>query len=372
MRNFTKTTANLKTVTGKFHHTNIGKLDTEELYIGDKNVLDLIQEENVEMKDFINRIPVGDNEYYMIYDDAGQPVYTNLPEKRYNDFFRYTPIIFIPDWAKKYVTVGHSMFARCPQLKIVKRNDIDFSSLTRVQDVFRWCDSLESLDCDMSTITYAGNIVSHCSNLKTININLDSLDNGYYAFEYNTKLESFTSSFPALTTQTGMFSYCESLPAFNIDMPLLTNGQYMFRYCYKLASFSCNLSSLTNGTYMFFNCTSLRDFTSNIENLTNGNNMFAACSSLNNFTSKLTSLTNGSSMFYGCKLNKASVMNIINSIKNDNTLASGSGGINIGIDASLKTDTELLEFLGLTNGVNTSIKVKNPKGISWTIYIVWN
>ena len=43
--------------------------------------------------------------------------------------------------------------------------------------------------------------------------------------------------------------------------------------------------------------------------------MFEGCSSLTNFSGSLGNLLSGNNMFTGCKLNKQSVLNIAESIK---------------------------------------------------------
>ena len=118
---------------------------------------------------------------------------------------------------------------------------------------------------------------------------------------------------------------------------------------------------------MFYNCAALTTFDGDLSSLVNGRAMFAA-TPLTSFSGDLSSLVDGYNMFMGCKLNKESVTNIINCLKNSNT-CSEAASLKLGIDASLKTDKELQTLLGKAEGSTT---LTGHGGGTWYIELEWN
>ena len=181
---------------------------------------------------------------------------------------------------------------------------------------------------------------------------------------------TFGGDLSSLVIGYDMFYGCTNLTTFTSDLSSLTHGSGMFYGCKKLTSFNSGLRSLTNANDMFYGCTNLTTFTSDLSSLTDCKRMFFKCINLTTFTSNLSSLTDGDSMFYDCKLNKESVKNIINCLKNSNT-CSTSASLELGIDASLKTDKELQTLLGITEGA-TSTTLTGHGGGTWSIELGWN
>lgn len=127
---------------------------------------------------------------------------------------------------------------------------------------------------------------------------------------------------------------------------------------------------IVNGQNMFSNQETITSFNSDLRNLTNGSRMFFGCNNLTIFESDLSNLTNGEYMFLGCKLNKESVINIINCIKEKN-VAEGNMYLNLGIDSSFLNDTELESILGIS-GEATSTNITGHGGATWNITLEWN
>lgn len=86
-------------------------------------------------------------------------------------------------------------------------------------------------------------------------------------------------------------------------------------------------------------------------------------------------------MFSYCRLNKPSVQNIINCLRTTNVLTA-TASFDLSIDKTLATDSELLEFLQISEGVAQSIKIVPPVrtledgtvvgGGTWTVNLTWN
>ena len=154
------------------------------------------------------------------------------------------------------------------------------------------------------------------------------------------------------------------------DMPLLIAGDQMFNNCYNLTSFSGDLSSLKSASSMFQNCSNLTSFSGDLSSLRDGGYMFNSCYNLTSFSGDLSSLTNGTYMFAGTKLNKESVMGIINSLIYQNASMQDGMILTLGIDMGLIEDSHLLELFGVdkfSNSGYTETIIKNKVGANWTV-----
>lgn len=176
-------------------------------------------------------------------------------------------------------------------------------------------------------------------------------------------------------------SGCKNLESFKGNLTGIKNALNLFNGCTKLDFTKCDFGSeepfteLTEAQSIFSGCSMLTNFNYNIDKVSDGNGMFIRCPNFTSFGSKLPGLTVGFMMFYGCKLDKPSVMNIINSLRNENQAPQTTNNtiMEIGIDATLKTDSELLTFLGISKASSSHvITVTNPLGAVWTITIRWN
>lgn len=337
------------------------------------------------------------------------------------------------------LTDGSRMFAVCSNLRNVNAN---FTNLTNAQGMFQYCSNLNINGCTFPKIEnitsmfyYGGKGEITCdfkhivdgtrmfyqSKFNSIACDFSSLENGTEMFYYTPNLTLFKSELPALTNGASMFQD-SGVVAWDIELPNLTNGNYMFRDSYihevnieeipNLVNarylFSCSYNSSTNrtrftkpfstnlpkvkdGSYMFY-----RRYASttptveiaqglNLNSLENGQYMFCN-TALTHFKSALPNLNNGSYMFYGCKLDKESVLFIVNQLKNNNNLST-TANITIGTSKEYQNDLELRDALGETSSerasqpgekypddkphyIETSIKSNQNNG-TWKIKTIW-
>lgn len=157
----------------------------------------------------------------------------------------------------------------------------------------------------------------------------------------------------------------------------LEDSEDMFERNTDIIHFKSDLSSLVRGTGMFTGCTNLKSFEANLSKLEWGTTMFYI-TYLTSFKGDLSSLIYGYNMFTTCKLDKSSVIGIVDCIKNRNTCSQSATGtfdqkatISIGIDKNLKTDTELQEILGISEGA-TSATMQGHGGATWNLKLSWN
>jgi hypothetical protein len=244
--------------------------------------------------------------------------------------------------------------------------------------MFKNCSSVKNITTNLPNLKTGDSMFLNCKSLETfICPSLDSLTSGYMMFYGCEKLKSFNSSMNSITSGRDMFWGCSELETFSTPtLATLTTGQNMFRGCSSLKSFNCPLNALTNGQAMFQSCISLESFeSSDMSSVTNGSYFFGDCPSLTHFRGSLKSLTNGSYMFTSCKLDKESTLHVINSLKTENTKTT-SGSLVLGVNASLKTDADILAAIGLSSvssSTNTSsVKITGAGGGEWTVMVRWN
>ena len=111
---------------------------------------------------------------------------------------------------------------------------------------------------------------------------------------------------------------------------------------------------------MFYGCTALETFDIDLRTTDRANYMFCNCSNLISFNSDLSSLKYGSYMFSNCSLNAPSVQNIaltINKVTN-------SPRIDIGVDTTIVSDTQVKKDLGLIKHKGWDIYVNNSSATS--------
>lgn len=150
----------------------------------------------------------------------------------------------------------------------------------------------------------------------------------------------------------------------------------VFEGCSSLQAFISDLSHVRVASRMFKRCTRLSDFqaTNGLDKLYYAEEMFSGCTSLTIFDEELPILVKGDGMFSRCKLNKASVLKIVNSLKGQTDTYGGAdndGVITLGINSSLKTDQDILNALGISSAVRSAtFTAKN--GRKWKVKIEWN
>lgn len=327
---FTKVVPLLETIEVNSHYVDAKTVECERLNINGKKLETIINEEKLQPSDLIGRESIGEDDYYVLWDDNGQPIDVKLPEG-------YCPT-----------------FTNCSGLKTWKW---DLSSVTDTRGMFQSCLNLESFEGDLS-----------------------ELINGTNMFCYDNKLSSFkTTNLDKLETGINMF-FQNKITNFEYELPSLKNASAMFQNT-LLASFEKDLPLLKNGGHMFFKCVNLTIFDGKLSLLESGLNMFMSCSSFKTFNSSLDSLIDGTGMFLSCKLSKSSIQTIINCLRTTNVLTT-TATLDLGIDKTLATDSELLEFLQISEGVAQSITIVPPVrtledgtvvgGGTWTVNLTWN
>ena len=154
------------------------------------------------------------------------------------------------------------------------------------------------------------------------------------------------------------------------NLETLINGNELLTQEGKLTHFKANLISLKYARYMFNYNTSLTSFDSPLDALIDGTWMFGLCSNLTSFKSSLTSLQNGWNMLSHAKLDKESVLSIMNNLKTKNTL-SRNAYFGIGIDWRLRRDEDIIKALNLSDD-GASGQIKSSTGSTWLLKVNWN
>lgn len=218
---------------------------------------------------------------------------------------------------------GRYMFYQAKKLDYV---NLKTPNLSKGEHMFDYCSELKELTIDTSSLT-SGKYMFRGIPIENLTDNskydYSSLTNGDYMFS-NTPIKKVTNSFDALTHADGMFYECDKLETVTSSFNGVDDGSRMFYKCKKLLE-APSTPNLTKGESMFNQCESLTEYHHDLSKLISAKYMFQGCKNLRVFTSPLvalaTSTTTSSpclSMFDGCKLNKASVLHIINQIKNIN------------------------------------------------------
>ena len=285
--------------------------------------------------------------------------------------------LFIPNIDTSLITTMEYLFLNCNSL-----TSIDISifkntySLNNMTEMFKFCESLESLDLskmvtsnviDMSSLFYGcKNLISlnisnfittkvenfefifyGCTSLKYIDLSSFNTNIAYNMrsmFKECTSLISIDlSNFNFLNKDLGHFFYnCESLKSiiFPKNKTIINNIEKMFYNCKSLISLDLSnfdFQLIENMDYLFYNCLSLSSLDlSNIQafSVTSMDNMFSKCTSLKiiNFTNFTTSSVKTiNSMFINClslvsldlsSFNTSSVINMSSTFSNCKNLTS--------------------------------------------------
>lgn len=326
---YTKVVPSLSSFEVSSRYVDAKTVECERLRIDGKTLENIINEEKLQPLDLAGREIIGEDDYYVLWDDNGQPIDVKLPEG-------YCP-----------------SFANCKGLK-----------------EWRW---------DLSKYKTLDSTFMNCKNLSKFNSDLSNLENGAHLFDLCSKLSEVNSEFINLKDGTSMFAN-SGITTISGNFPKLQKAAGMFYGNWRPKEFEGNLQNLTEANGMFCWCNNLRSFKANLDLLKDGDNMFAYCG-LKSFDAELISLVRGGGMFVACSLDKTSVQKIINCLRTTNVLTT-TASLSLGIDKTLATDSELLEFLQISEGVNQSITITPPVrtledgtvvgGGTWTVNLTWN
>ena len=217
---------------------------------------------------------------------------------RMNDMFRNCnklTSLDVSKWDTSKVTTMDSMFYNCNNLTSLDLSNWDTSEVTTMYCIFYGCNNLTTLDVsnwDTSKVGNMGAMFYNCYNLTLLDVS-----------NWDTK---------NVTRMDSMFNECNKLTSLNVSNFITSNVTKidgMFNNCQNLTSLNVsnfNTRNITNMGYMFNNCKSLAELdvsNFNTSIVTDMSYMFNNCQNLtslnlSNFdTSKVTTM---SSMFNNC------------------------------------------------------------------------
>ena len=198
----------------------------------------------------------------------------------------------------------------------------DTSNLTDMNDMFRDCEKLASLDVsswNTSEVTNMGYMFSGCKSLTSIDVSkwkTDQVTNMSYMLNECNKLASLNLSnwnTSRVTNMQYMFYNCDSLTTIgntsNWNTSNVTNMQYMFYDCHNLGAIegisSWNVNRVEQMNSMFYECSSLKtlDLSTWNPHLKGMSYMFYDCSSLESLDLRnfvVTDVSNMNYAFYNC------------------------------------------------------------------------
>ena len=175
-------------------------VDSESVSLKGENVVDIIEDNKQSAKDFIERVEIGDDEYYVIWDNTGQPV----KWKTKDDIV--PPLIgnsAIKSWSGG--TVKYSQPCQdCISLEKFGPTNFD---ITNMAYAFKNCQKLKTFTGFFQReVTSAYEMFHNCESLEEINCNFDV---------FNTDLN-------------GAFNNCKSLKSITLNIPKVTILQRYF------------------------------------------------------------------------------------------------------------------------------------------------
>lgn len=116
-----------------------------------QEIIDNVETDGLTPAKLVQRETIGENDYYILTDDTGQPVEVKLPTGVYPRMQYNTGVKYI-NWDVSGVTDGQDMFGDCPNLQRVDNN---FKNLTNMSFMFRGCKKLKSLSLGEAKIASA-------------------------------------------------------------------------------------------------------------------------------------------------------------------------------------------------------------------------
>lgn len=117
-----------------------------------QEIIDNVETDGLTPTKLVQRETIGENDYYILTDDTGQPVEVKLPAGVYPKMQYNTGLKYI-NWDVSGVTNGQDMFGDCVNLEIVDNN---FKNLRIITYMFRGCKKLKSVNLGEAKITGGG------------------------------------------------------------------------------------------------------------------------------------------------------------------------------------------------------------------------
>ena len=115
-----------------------------------QEIIDNVETDGLTPAKLVQRETIGENDYYILTDDTGQPVEVKLPSGVYPRMQYNTGVKYI-NWDVSGVTNGQDMFGDCVNLEIVDNN---FKNLAIMTYMFRGCKKLKSVNLGEAKITH--------------------------------------------------------------------------------------------------------------------------------------------------------------------------------------------------------------------------
>ena len=258
------------------------QLASDKVNIKGKDIKDIIDEAGFKPEDLLSRMKIEDGEYYVLWDDKGQPVKVNAPLSA--NIAKNTTGITTINWDLSKMTSGYYAFTNCISLK--KFGPVHLPNLTHVTtEMFSGCTSLESVN-----ILSTGNIIGsygmfqNCEKLKSINIDLPNTTSIGVMFRNCKSLTSVEQNFSKATDTYGAFMNCSSLETVNLDLSSATSLSNTLSDCKNLKTVILNAPNVTSCAWTFAFCSSLSDVPEiDYSKLVDTSAMFYGCKSLKSF-----------------------------------------------------------------------------------------
>lgn len=392
------------------------QLASDKVNVKGKDIKDIIGEAGFKPEDLLSRMKIEDGEYYVLWDDKGQPVKVNAPASA--NIAKNTTGITTINWDLSKMTSGYYAFTNCTSLKkfgpvhLPNLNDnisYMFSGCTLLESVdilstrnvtgsygmFQNCEKLKSININLPNTTSIGTMFYGCKSLTSIEQNFSKATDTYGTFMKCSSLETVNLDLSAATSLGNTFSECKNLKNVTLNAPNLTSCNWTFEHCSSLSNApEIDYSKLVDTLAMFYGCKSLKSFEKDISLSKNCNGMFCygdletfkadtssmehaetmffGCNNLKTVEMDLTSLINAEYMFTSNKLDDASCKNLIWQLRNKNNVNEIylNRPFILNISSALANDPEFLEICGLEKiQSGKSFTIPNLKGVLWTVIL---
>ena len=181
-------------------------------------------------------------------------------------------LIIAADGCVKLNADASYLFNRYTQLKSIDFSGVDTSSVSNMENMFRYCESLTKLDLsclDTSNVTTMSRMFSDCRALTKLDLscldtsNVTNMSRMIYDCRALTELDLSNLNTVNVTNMSGLFSFCtnlESLDISSFNTANVTDMSSMFYYCKKLTDLDLSTfdtSAVNDMSQMFGECSSL-------------------------------------------------------------------------------------------------------------------
>lgn len=129
-------------------------LSAESIRVQDvelQEIIDNVETDGLTHTKLVQRETIGENDYYILTDDTGQPIKAKLPVEVYPKMQYNTGVKYI-NWDVSGVTNGQDMFGYCINLEIIDNN---FKNLTNMSFMLNGCKKLKSVNLGEAKIATA-------------------------------------------------------------------------------------------------------------------------------------------------------------------------------------------------------------------------